>query len=388
MSYKDNHYVPRWHQMKFIPSDQEEKKYFLLDLKPETVISAGIKHTRHAIRHLGPKNCFVQKDLYTTRGIGWESTEIEQKFFGDIDNNAIAAVNFMENFRYGYLSTELWATFLKYMSLQKMRTPKGLKHLKSLVSAEDNNTVLFKLQEFQNINCALWSECVWVIADASKSDTKFIISDHPVTVYNKECFPASKFCSNGNDPNIDFIGTQTLFPLSLNKIVILTNLTWAKCPDVKGLHKRINHNPFRSTIMNTLDIQTERILSEVEVNQINYIIKKRAFRYIAAAKKEWLFPEKWLKYTRNEERWDRLGKGYLLMPDPRLVNTSSEVVIGYDSGISEGFDEYGHRPGHLKYADQARQASENASLYSFREKFERIFGKQYRGIDGYRKPYK
>lgn len=39
------------------------------------------------------------------------------------------------------------------------------------------------------------------------------------------------------------------------------------------------------------NIQSGRQLREKEVLAINYILKKRAARYIAAAEKEWLYPE-------------------------------------------------------------------------------------------------
>jgi hypothetical protein len=38
----------------------------------------------------------------------------------------------------------------------------------------------------RNLYCAIWTECVWLLADASRSPTKFLVSDHPVTVYNRD----------------------------------------------------------------------------------------------------------------------------------------------------------------------------------------------------------
>jgi hypothetical protein len=74
---------------------------------------------------------------------------------------------------------------MNYVSVQKLRTPKGLGWLSTLPAGRDRNHRLMLLQEIQNVFCATWTECVWLIADATKSDTKFIISDHPVTVYNR-----------------------------------------------------------------------------------------------------------------------------------------------------------------------------------------------------------
>ncbi len=65
-----------------------------------------------------------------------------------------------------------------------------------------NGKALIELQRMQDLYCATWTECVWQIADASQSQTKFIISDHPVTVYNRACPHLSKYCSGANDPDI------------------------------------------------------------------------------------------------------------------------------------------------------------------------------------------
>jgi hypothetical protein len=64
------------------------------------------------------------------------------------------------------------------------------------------------------------------------------------------------------------------------------------------------------------DIQTGRQLNDTEVNQINFIIKRRAYRYIAAADETWLYPETHIP----SEHWRKLSDRYLLMPDPRSVS--------------------------------------------------------------------
>jgi hypothetical protein len=81
-------------------------------------------------------------------------------------------------------------------------------------------------------------------------------------------------------------------------------------------------------------------LSELEVLQINYITKRRALRYIAAAEKDWLYPERFLKST----HWSNFDNGLLFMPDPRDLHMGGEIYIGYESGKSDTFSEYGHKP--------------------------------------------
>jgi hypothetical protein len=154
---------------------------------------------------------------------------------------------------------------------------------------------------------------------------KFIVSDHPVTVYNRACYPGSTFCRGCNDPDIWLLATHTFFPLSLTKVLILTNLAWARSPYQNERKVRPNPGLFRSAIFNFTDIQIWRYLSEQEVIQINYIIKKRALRHVAAPEKEWLCPEGRLETT----HWGKFGKGLLLMPEPRDIHMGGQIAIGY-----------------------------------------------------------
>src|SRR6185369_8944063 len=147
-------------------------------------------------------------------------------------------------------------------------------------------TVLRKMLELRNLYCAIWTEAIWLIADASQSNTKFIISDHPVTIYNRACPPDSDLCQGFNDPEIWLQASQTIFPLSLEKVLILTNLSWVRNPYQSEIKLRPNPRPLRNAIFKYTDIQTLRHLSEQEVQEINYITKSRALRYIAAGKEE------------------------------------------------------------------------------------------------------
>ena len=189
--YRRNHFVPGWFQDRFLPDELREKKFYYLDLKPETVVSDGHRYKRNELLRWGPDNCFCERDLYTTKFGGWESTEIEQKFFGKVDLFGRYGVEYFSSFQHPSVDPKALHVLLPYMSVQKLRTPKGLAYLARLVRLSDKNHVLFKLQELQQLFCALWTECIWSIADASESDTKFLLSDHPVTVYNQGCFPAS-----------------------------------------------------------------------------------------------------------------------------------------------------------------------------------------------------
>jgi hypothetical protein len=101
-----------------------------LDLKPDVIVdSKGRKHTKTALRRWGPPSCFFEDDLYTTRFGHWESTEIEQKFFGKIDNNGRKAVEYFADFQHPSADKDALYALLPYMSVQKLRTPKGLDNL-------------------------------------------------------------------------------------------------------------------------------------------------------------------------------------------------------------------------------------------------------------------
>lgn len=372
--FHHNHYVPEWYQRRFMPPGQG--KYWCLDLKPEPMERDGHKYTRKALRHLGPASCFAEDDLYTTRWGGEENVDIEKFFFGQVDTNGKFGVEFFSDFQFDHPNQhDAFNGLMNYMSVQKLRTPKGLGWLAQLPAGRGHNERLFLLQNIQNVFCATWTEGVWLIADATKSDTKFIISDHPVTVYNRACFPGSDYCKGFNDPDIRMVATHTYFPLSIDKVLILTNLAWVRNPYQNERKARPNPDLFRNTIMNLEDIQTHRSLSEEEVLQINYITKNRALRYIAAAEKEWLYPEKRLPST----HWNKFGHGYLLMPEPRDLPMGGETYISYKDGTSEGWNEYGVRPGQRGFKDAAREAVESKTLRRFQAEFAEMQGPEYRG---------
>lgn len=369
--YRNNHYVPQWYQKRFMLAGKS--KYYRLDLKPEKIQNNDHTYQRKNLHYWSPKKIFKQKDLYTTFWGLYLNTDIEKFFFGQIDNNSIKTINYFNNFKHPSASEGHFTTFLKYMSLQKLRTPKGLNEFSKILNIQNSNQLLLSLQEYQNLYCATWTECIWQIADASLSSIKFIISDQPVTVYNRASPPLSPYVKKHGDPDIRQQATHTIFPLSLNKLLILTNLSWVRNPYQNEKKLRPNPNFFRDSVFNFLDIQTERHLAEQEVLEINYIIKSRAHRYIAGAEKEWLFPETYLTNT----HWKNFGNGYLLMPEPRLQHLGGNVILGYEGGRSEAFSEYGHRPWQDGYEDYERERRERVSFEKFKAEWAAIHGPTY-----------
>jgi len=373
--YRHNHYVPIWYQRRFMLPDQD--RYFRLDLKPESITSGKVKYTRRDLHQWSPDKIFAEDNLYTTKWGEIENTEIEQFFFGKLDSAAHRSLDYFDTFAHPSVEGDAFQNFLRYMSVQKLRTPKGLANLAALSKTNRRDMTLMMLQRMQDIFCATWTECVWQIADASNSPTKFILSDHPVTIYNRGCPPLSDWCLEHNDPDVRMAASHTIFPLSLNKALFLTNLNWARDPYQKETTIRPNPKLFRSAIFNFTSIQTGRMLSEDEVLQVNMIIKRRAYRYVAAADEDWLYPEQRV----STDHWKKLGGGYLVMPEPRLLHMGGEIMIGYKDGHHDAFSEYGHKPWQEGYKDEQRFQREWAALDRFQAEYAMIKGAQYTARD-------
>jgi hypothetical protein len=386
-SYKENHYVPRWYQQRFLPACGQ-RVFRYLDLTPEQFRdSNGVLRTKTAIRKWGAPSCFKETDLYTVKYGNFESTDIEQFFFGKVDESGKRAVEFFSTYNaFDDVRTDpspFLQALLNYMSVQRFRTPKGLKYLSTFLHTEDKNRLLIEMQRLQNMHCAIWTECVWALVDATTTATKFLISDHPVTLYNREIFPDSLFCRRVTDPDFRMNGTHTLFPLSPTRILILTHLSWVRNPYGKAQKLRPNPSMFRPAMFNFTGIHVGRELDETEVRQINFIIKRRARRYVAAVREEWLYPEDKIPST----HWRKLDDRYLLMPDPRSEVLGGSMVIGYKDGSSEAFDEYGRHPGQQGYSGGGEPSKESRrelsadsrTLYGFQGEFARLFGSKRRG---------
>jgi len=375
-NYRNNHYVPQWYQKRFI-NNKDSNNYYYLTLNPRKIINNGHSYWKSNPLYTGPSKCFALKNLYTTYLGELENTDVEQYFFGEVDITGQKALEQIVNFNHGNFEVfhEHLNKFLHYLSLQRLRTPKGLLYLQKLINSKEQNDILYALQKLRALYCAYWAESAWCIADACDSATKFIISDHPITVYNGAFFPQSLYCRARGDPEVWFSGTHTIFPLNIDKVLILTNLCWARNPYGDPKQLRPNSVPFRDAIFDARQIQINRILTEEEVIALNFIIKQRAYKYIAGAEKEWLYPEKRI----SNKIWNKFQKTYLLMPDPRLIPYTTEVIIGDGKGKSTVFDAYGRTPNDLKYRKESF-ANEFDSSYAFKGEFSRKFGPGYRGM--------
>ncbi|MGT2549632.1 DUF4238 domain-containing protein [Acinetobacter geminorum] len=277
---------------------------------------------------------FYEIDLYSTF-LGTEiNDDIEKKLFGPIDDNGSKAVKaFLTNdesqWHHNFLD------LFTYLDAQKIRTPKGLDWIKTRYPQLSQLELMIEMQALRTIHCTLWSEGVREIVSAENSDVKFIISDHPVTIYNYACSPSSIECNYPNDPDIALKGSQTIFPLDKNRCLILTNQEYAQDPKgINPMEPRTNATRIRETFVSTIDFINSRKLTRDDVIKINYIIKSRAKTSIAAGNANWLHPEENL-----ECEWAEL-RGVLLPPSDK-IHHNSEMYVHFEDGTIHYQDAFG-----------------------------------------------
>lgn len=340
---RQNHYVPQWYQKRFLSSGKSA--FYYLNLIPPVIdLPDGKKKTLNRVRWpFSATQCFCQKDLYTTQYYGSLNDEIERYLFGRIDDIGAKAVGAMAEQEFKSLHDN-FQNFFEYIDIQKIRTPKGLIWLHSKYPNLTHNQLLYEMQRIQRLHCTIWVEAVREIVSARNSRIKFLVSDHPVTTYNPACHPNSNECSFPNEPRIEMKATQTIFPLDCNRCLILTNLDYARNPDLSDPKAfRPNANPFRPTLARMDNTICKRELREDEVAKINFIIKLRAKQFLAAENKEWLYPEKVVRCS-----WREMGK-VLLPPDDELYHYGGEVFGKYEDGTYFYHDQYGRTQKEASY---------------------------------------
>ena len=349
-----HHYVPQWYQKRFLKTDQSRFHY--LDLHPETVSKDGVhRHRRRNLLRWGPVCCFCADELYTVKFGHWLSDEIERRFFGAIDSQGRESVRAIADFEGLSRSSGKGLDFLpQYMDAQRMRTPRGLERFQSLTDIRDRNQTLFVMQRLFQLHTTMWTEGVWEIVRARESPTKFIVTDEPVTFFNSEAFPESKVGKYPGDVGLDKIGTRTLFPLGIDSCLLITHVQLVRNPWSNLSASRLNARAYQDAMMNLLDIQFGRELTEDEVLRINLIMKRRATRYVAAAEEEWLHPEKYVSI----QHWSKLDDDWFLFPHLWKVTFGGGIVAGFSGGRSWAADEYGHHPGDPNYDDEERRHKE------------------------------
>ena len=339
---RHNHYVPIWYQKAFIVGSSTSLHH--LDLNPTTTeLPDGRVIAARPLTYRAPKSCFWSEDLYTTRFGSTLNDEIERFLFGTIDDFGARAVRAFASGDFVAIHT-LFQHFFEYLDAQKLRTPKGLDWIKSKYPSLTQLNLMIEMQALRRMHCTMWYESVREIVSAEQSDVKFIVTDHPVTIYNAACPPTSPACKYPDDPAIEQKGSQTVFALDANHCLILSNLEYAKNPTNVDLRALRTHARYGGHSIARTDafIRTRKLTSK-EVTSINRLLKARAHRYIAASDKAWLEPEK-----ADSGEWETIGK-ILLPPSNELWHFGGEIYIGYKDGSTHYQDEFGRTSGAHKY---------------------------------------
>jgi Protein of unknown function (DUF4238) len=331
---RNNHYVPQWYQEGFFEPGRSSLAY--VDMTPDRqVLADGRVITQRGAWNDTPTSlAFRQKDLYSTFFGTSVNDEIERRLFGDVDTRGSQAVR-------AFIGTDMrewhdhFQDFFEFLDIQKIRTPKGLDWLKAQYPALTQNELMFEMQGIRMLHCAIWVGSVREIVSAEDSDVKFITSDHPVTIYNHAVPPTDGACAYPLDPGIALRGSQTLYPMDRDHCLILTNLEYAKDSSTGSLQKRTFARNYRQSITKIDSFIRERKLTAQEVAEINFIVKKRARRYIGGGRKEWLYPE-----STVTQSWSELQKTFM-PPELGLFEFGGEIFVKYESGDVHYQDEFG-----------------------------------------------
>jgi hypothetical protein len=346
-----HHYVSQWYQRRFL--EPGKSTYWYLDLHPETVQSGPKTYQRHALLHWGPARCFCKNDLYTIKLGNFTTDEIEKRFFGAADAKGKESVEFFASYNHDTDgASRHFQPLPTFMDAQRFRTPRGLEQLKRLTAAPNHNVTLLAMQRLFQLHTTMWVEGVWEIVRARQSPTKFIVSDEPVTFFNRHIFPSECVYPGGID--LDKIGTRTLFPLGPDACLIISHVQFVRDPWIKPLTVRENARSYDGTVKHLTEIQTGREIEEDEVLRINLILKARATRYIAASQEEWLYPERRVSTT----DWSKLDDDWFLLPHLYKVSFVRETVVGFKNSPAWRQDEYGRRPTHPKFKDERQRSRE------------------------------
>jgi hypothetical protein len=221
-----HHYVPQWYQRRFLPG---KSKFWYLDLHPDTIVQDGVSHQRDELLNWGPKLCFYHEDLYTVKLGSWTTDEVERRFFGEADRRGREGVAIFENYEGIAAGTgDAFQNLVRYMGAQRFRTPRALDLIKKRFGSGNHNVTLRVMQDLFELHGTMWMEGVWEIVRARRSPTKFIVSDGPVTFFNKLMFPSE--WAYPKDVEHKAIGTRTLFPLGLDSCLIVTHLQLVRNP--------------------------------------------------------------------------------------------------------------------------------------------------------------
>ncbi|MGE8568803.1 MAG: DUF4238 domain-containing protein [Achromobacter sp.] len=337
---RNNHYVPVWYQRQFLLPGESRLHY--LDKGPGGNDVGAATETQRGGQRRPPvsllplKRCFCTLDLYTTQFGNNLNDDIERFLFGQIDRTGSTAVRALVSGNPSEIH-DGFQDFFEYLDAQKLRTPKGLDWIKEAYPELTQVDLMHEMQALRLMHCTMWAEGVREIVTAEHSDVKFIVSDHPVAVYNRAIVPIAAGGTEAKDPSISLLGTQTVFALNANTCLILTHVEYAKNPRTTDLTKRRTNARYRGGgLVRTDAFVRLRHLSREAVTQINLLLKAQSKRYVAAGKREWLYPENQYSGT-----WADISEA--LRPRDELWRFGGEMFVKYADGHVHYQDAFGRQ---------------------------------------------
>lgn len=302
---------------------------------------------------------------------GRQTTDIlETKLFGIVDRKGTSAAAFFSDY-HDYLAgtNDAYKDLVFYMGAQRFRTPRGLDLIEKQYGLADHTRALMIMNGIFQAYGTMWMEGVWEIVHARQAKVKFIISDDPVTFFNRRVIPGGPPYPFGAD--LPQVGTRTIFPLSMESCLIISHLQLARNAWINPAADRENARTFDATVANLTQIQFGRELDDSEVLRINLILKKSATKFIASGEEDFLYPERHINI-----HWTKLDDDWFLFPNLCKMKFSAGTFIGYQDGSVFGMDEYGRRPPHPQYENEdLRQFEFKRFEESRKEWAKRRFGK-------------
>src|SRR5690606_7146595 len=124
---------------------------------------------------------------------------------------------------------EAFQGLLEYMCAQLLRTPKGLAFWRRFTASASHDESLRHLQRLSQVYGTIWSDGIWEVMRCDDSETKFIVTDCPIVTYNPAIYPGSREARGWMAP-LERVGTQTIFPLGMNRLLVITNLQYVRNP--------------------------------------------------------------------------------------------------------------------------------------------------------------
>lgn len=355
---RGHHFVPEWYQRLFLPG--HKGNLIVLDKAPvghHTTADGRVRtYATKEILSKGPGVFLRVPGLYMLEFFGEETDVIERVLFGGIDRKGARAAKIFaqwpSDIRLGSFPDipegwgdpgERMCDLIEYMDAQKVRTPKALDFFKQEIASSalstNKNGLLLTMQQWRQFYATMFSEALWEIVTPAPDAGRFIFSDDPVTFYNCDRYPGTAACSYPNDPHIFELGTRVLFPLGPDACLILTHVDHAKKPlRSRARRMRRNARSYDQTLMSFLDIHRERQLCREAVASINFVIKRRAVRYVASSVEEDLFPERVI----GEPRWCTIDSVLQHEGSPHLLSVQ-ETVIKYRDETVVFSNPYGER---------------------------------------------